>query len=241
MKLTFVHASAAVFAASVFAVSAGDVTGKVVLKGTPPPEKEIAPLAADPMCGKAFAAANNGATPKTRFFRLGAGGELADAFVYITKGLEGKTFDAPAAPVTLDQKGCEYVPYIVGAQAGQEIKVTNSDPFLHNVHPTPKVTGNPEANKAMMNDKFPPLSFKFSKPEVFLTFKCDVHPWMFSYVGVVEHPFFAVTGADGKFTLKNVPAGKYTIEVIHRKGGKTSAEVEVTGSGAKQDFTIELK
>jgi hypothetical protein len=216
--------------ASLQVATAADVVGKVTVTGTPSPEK---PLPMDPNCGKLHA----GAKPTTTFFVVGPNKELADVFVHVVKGLEGKKFDAPASAAVLDQVGCIYVPYVVGAQTGQKIEVRNSDPLLHNVHPTPTVAGNKEANKAQL-PKAPALIFSWDKPEIFLRFKCDVHPWMFSYVGLVDHPFYAVTGKDGSFKLANLPDGKYTIEAYHRKGGKVTKDIEVKGGNATVNFEI---
>jgi hypothetical protein len=116
--------------------------------------------------------------------------------------------------------------------------VKNSDAFVHNVHTKP--AANPESNQVQMGNG-PDLTYTFDKPESFLKFQCDVHPWMFAWVTVVDHPYFAVSGADGKFTIKNVPAGKYTIEAAHRKLGVQTAEVEVKADGATQDFSFEKK
>ena len=135
--------------------------------------------------------------------------------------------------------GCEYQPYINSAQVGQTIRVLNSDKAMHNVHPTPTVEGNPEANKAQLPGGAP-LNFTFAKAEKFLRFKCDVHPWMFSYVSVFETPFHAVTGKDGSFKITGVPDGKYKLVVEHRKGGKVEKDIEVKG-GAKADFEITAK
>ena len=156
-------------AASSLAVFGGDITGKVTLKGEPSGELKL-PL--DPLCKKTV---KPGVTPTTRFYVKDASGGLADVFVYL------KNVDATKAPeeaVVLDQKSCEYSPYVIGAQVGQTIKVLNSDPVLHNVHPTPKKAGK-EYNKAQLPNG-PALTFSWDKPEVFLRFKCDVHPWMVS-------------------------------------------------------------
>lgn len=223
----------AAVAATVSAAHAGDIVGKITLKGTPPPEK---PLPLDPTCG----GLHQGAKPTTTFYVVGKDGGLADTFVYITKGLEGKKFNAPSTPAELDQVGCVYTPYVSGAQTGQKILVKNSDPVLHNVHPTPTVAGNKETNKAEL-PKSPPLEFSWDNSEVFLRFKCDVHPWMFAYVGLVNHPYYAVSGKDGTFTIKNVPPGTYTVEAYHRKAGKVTADVKVESGNAKADFTLEVK
>lgn len=227
-------------AASLQIAAAGDITGTITLKGTPPPEKEITQIKDDVNCGKLHTA-----PVKTRFYVVGGSGELADVFITL-KGISGKSAGASAAPLVIDQKGCEYIPYVAACQTGQKIVVKNSDPVLHNIHPTPANTaaGNKEENKAQMAGGAD-LNFVFPAAENFLRFKCDVHPWMFSYVNVVDHPYFAVTGADGKFTIKNVPPGKYTVVAMHRKAAPAPAgvekEIEVTGDGAKLDLTLDAK
>ena len=228
---------AAALVASIGSALAADITGKVTLKGTAPAETPI--TVTDPNCGKVKPPVS-----KTRFYAAGKDGGLADVFVWLKEGVTAKP--APAAsPVVLDQVGCEYTPYVIGAQTGQKINVKNSDQTLHNVHPTPSVAGNKESNRAQMFGGAP-LEFAFDNQEVFLRFKCDVHPWMFSYVGVVGHPYFAVTDADGNFTIKGVPPGKYTVEAVHRKshlkgGNGLAKEVTVDAGGAKADFVVEVK
>ncbi|MBI2928809.1 MAG: hypothetical protein HYY24_24365 [Verrucomicrobia bacterium] len=233
MKMNVRYLIVAALLTSLSAGFAADITGKITLKGTPPPEKEL-PL--DPQCSKLHTT-----KPTTRFYVVGSGGELADVFVYIKDGLSGKTFEAPAEPAVLDQKGCEYTPYVFGVQTKQKLLVKNSDPVLHNVHTTPsKESSNKESNRAQpMGGK--DLEFVFDNPEVFLRFKCDVHPWMFSYAGVVTHPFHSTTGKDGTFKIKNVPAGKYVIEAYHRKGGKLTKEITVGADNVTADFTMEVK
>lgn len=211
---------------------AADITGKVTLKGTPPPEK---PIPLDPTCGKLHPSGKL----STRFYVVGKDGGLADVFVHITAGLKDKNFPTPAQPAVVDQKGCEYLPYVLGAQTKQKIVVKNSDPVLHNVHPTPTVAGNKEANKAQLPGG-PVLEFTWDNPEVFLRFKCDVHPWMFSYVGLVDHPFYGVSDADGNFKIANVPPGTYTVEAYHRKGGKVTQQVTVGAESKKVDFTVNV-
>lgn len=213
---------------------AGDITGKITLNGEAPAEKAITPLKNDPNCGKLVTG-----MPMTTFYIVGEGGALADAVV-VLKGLGGQSKGASAEPLVIDQKGCFYVPYVAAVQTGQKITVKNSDPVLHNVHTMPAVAGNESKNLAQMPGGAD-LEFVFAKPEEFLKFKCDVHPWMFSYVTVCDHPYFDVTGEDGSFTIANVPPGKYTIEVQHRKAGSASAEVEVTDAGATVDLAIDLK
>jgi len=232
MKLNRRFLGFAALVASLQLASAGDITGKITLKGTPPPEKDI-PL--DPACGKIHP------TKKTRLYVVGANGELADTFIYVKDGLTGKTFPVPEKANLIDQVGCEYQPYVSGLMVNQKLLVRNSDPVLHNVHPIPAVAGNSEKNIAQL-PKAKDLEFSFPKEEQFLRFKCDVHPWMYSYVTVLNHPFYSVSGKDGTFKIENLPAGKYTVEANHRKAGKQTVEVEVPATGSKEaNFTLEAK
>jgi hypothetical protein len=214
---------------------AGDITGTVTLKGTPPKERDITPLKDDPTCGKLHAE-----MPTTHFYVVGPQGGLADVVISV-QGISGKSTGASAPPVVLDQKGCEYSPQIFAVQTDQKIMVKNSDPVLHNVHDLPTVPGNKEQNMAQMPNG-PELTFSFSKPEDFLKFKCDVHPWMFAWASVFDHPYFAISAKDGTYKIANVPAGKYTIKAGHRKAGTATQEIEVKeGEPAKVDFTLEAK
>jgi hypothetical protein len=213
---------------------AGDISGKVTLKGTPPKEKEIK---FDQNCGSM-----NTGTVTTRHYVVSGDGGLANVFVYISKGAEGKG-TAPSAPVMLDQKNCMYQPYIVGAMVNQKIQIKNSDPLLHNVHALPKVDGNNEFNFAQ------PIQGQtdersFPKPEVLIKMKCEVHDWMFAYVGIVDNPYFAITDKDGKFTIKDVPPGNYTLTAYHLKTHTNtkgiSKDIKVEGAPVTADFTVEL-
>lgn len=239
MKLNQTLATVAGFAVAMQFATAGNITGKVTLAGTPPAEKEITPLVEDATCGKLL----GGSKPKTKFFVVGANQELADVIV-VLKGdaLKGKSTGASAATAVMDQKGCEYTPQILAVQTGQKIAVKNSDPVMHNVHTVPTASGNKEENKGQ-GAGAADLNFSIPVAENFLKFKCDVHPWMFAWVTVVDHPYFAVTGKDGSFTIKDVPPGKYKIAALHRKGAPAGVEkdIEVTADGGKTDFTIEVK
>lgn len=214
--------------------SAGDVTGNITLKGTPPKEKDITPLKEDPNCGKFHSA-----MPTTRFYVTGSGGQLADVVVYL-EGVQAKSGGAAASPTVLDQKSCVYVPQILAVQTGQKIQVKNSDPVLHNVHAQPAVSGNKESNNAQMPNGAD-ITLSFDKPELFLKFKCDVHPWMFAWISVFDHPFFSVSDKDGAFKIANVPPGKYTLVAEHRKAGKVTQPIEVTDAGAKATLTMDAK
>ncbi len=196
---------------------ANGIVGRVILKGTPPPEQQI-PV--DPTCGKL------NARVMTRFYAVGTNAGLANVFVVI-KELPPGRWILPETPVEIRQRGCEYLPYINAAMAGQVIRVFNDDPTLHNVHPTPTADGNQESNRAQLPGGAP-LDFRFKEPESFLRFKCDVHPWMFAYVSVVAHPFFAVSAADGSFALPEPPPGRYKVQFNHRKAGTQEVEVNVS-------------
>jgi Carboxypeptidase regulatory-like domain len=223
MKSYITGLSIALLAGSVPLASAGDISGKVTLKGTPKPE---IPIDLGDICGKLHA----GEKVTTGHFVVGPDQGLANVFVYIKEGAKS-TPPAGESPL-LDQKGCLYEPYVLGVVAGQPLKIRSSDPFMHNVHAMPKVPGNKEFNFAQavqgqVNEK------TFEKPEVLVRMKCDVHPWMFAYVGVVEHPYYAVTGKDGSFKISNVPAGNYTVEAFHLKAGAKTEKVTVGASDSK--------
>ena len=232
MKKSLLLLSLGIFFALQLA-SAADITGVINLKGTAPAEKELSPIKDDPYCSTMYP----GALPTTHFYVVSAGGGLADVIVSL-KGISGKSTGASAAPLVLDQKGCLYYPQILAVQTGQKIIVKNSDTCVHNVHTVPKE--NAPQNMVQMPGGAD-LNFTFDKPEPFLKFQCDVHPWMFAWVSVFDHPYFSVSGADGKFTIKDVPPGKYTLEATHRKLGVQTAEIEVKDTGAAQNFTFEIK
>jgi plastocyanin len=234
MKKTSVFMTATLVVAMAQMAVAADVTGKVTLKGTAPAEKEITPLKDDPNCGKLHST-----VPTTHFYTVSGKGELADVVVSI-EGVGGGSSGASASPVVIDQKGCEYGPQILAVQTDQKIQVKNSDPVLHNVHTVPTVAGNAEKNQAQAPGASE-LTFAFSKPENFLKFKCDVHPWMFAWVSVFDHPYFAVTGPDGSFKIANVKPGKYKITAAHRKAGTVTQEIEVKDGGATANLTLEAK
>jgi len=212
--------------------AASVISGRVLFKGTPPPPRTL-PL--DPMCGKLHPA------PTTESdFNVGASNGLAEVLVY----LKGLPADANQAPPTetplLDQKGCVYTPRVLGVMVNQKFRIRNSDALLHNVHALPK--SNKEFNFAQVvqgqvNEK------SFGVPEVLLRIKCDVHPWMNAHVGVFEHRFFAVTDSNGQFRLPaGVPAGKFTLEAAHPKGGIVSQEITVAPGEQKQiELTISPK
>jgi plastocyanin len=210
--------------------AAGTITGKILFTGKAPVHKKI-DMDEDPLCAKLHKTAVYDDT-----LELGRKGAVANAFVYIKKGLEGKKFEPPAEPVTIDQRGCWFEPRVIGMQAGQSLKAVNSDPVTHNIHPRAKV--NREWNQNQPEGAEPAIR-KFAYPEVMIRVKCNIHPWMKAWIGVVDNPYFAVTGADGSFEMKNVPPGVYTIEAWQEELGTQEQQVTVAASGnAAADFTF---
>ena len=201
--------------------TAGDINGVVAFEGTAPKNEPIK-MNADPVCVK------ENTTPQEQETYEVADGKLANVFVYVKDGLSAYTFDTPTAVVTIDQKNCRYHPHVFGVMVNQPLEILNSDPTLHNIHALPK--GNAEFNNGQPIQGMK-TEHKFTAKEVMVPFKCDVHGWMNAYVGVLEHPYFQVTSKDGKFTLKGLPPGTYTIEAWHEKLG--TQEVKVT-LGAKE-------
>jgi plastocyanin len=166
-------------------------------------------------------------------------GRLANVFVYVKSGLEGESFPVPAEKKHVDQKGCLYSPHVLGVQVGQTVEFTNSDPTLHNIHAISKA--NEESNDPQPQG-MPPIDKTFAKPEVMVPLRCDIHPWMSAYLGVVPHPYYAVSGEDGTFSIRNLPPGKYTLEAWHEKLGTQTREVTVTpGRMVKVNFDFKPK
>jgi plastocyanin len=213
---------------------AADITGTITFKGAPPAEIPLTQMEDNADC-----MATHTNTPTTHHYVVGPNGEFGNVTVYL-QGMDGKSTGASAAPAVLDQKGCLYNPTILAVQTGQKITVKNSDDCIHNVHAIPKIAGNQEFNDPQMPGGAA-LTYTFPKPEMFIKFQCDVHPWMFAWVSVFDHPYFCVSGADGKFTIKNVPPGKYTIVAAHRKAGEQTQQVEVKDGNATVNFTFEAK
>jgi hypothetical protein len=223
--------AAAPDAKKVDAATAATITGKVVLDGTPPAATVIK-TSSDPTCAEA-----NKGDLKTETFVADNGG-LENVFVYVKDGLGNKyIFDTPTDPVKLDQKGCHYVPHVLGVRTTQPLQIVNSDNTLHNVHGMPQTNqefnfGQPVAGVSN--------TVTFTTPEVLIPFKCDVHSWMNAYIGVVDHPYFAVTANGGKFELRTIPPGTYTIEAVHEKLGRQTQQVTL-GEKDSKEITFTFK
>ena len=206
----------------------GSITGTITFEGKAPKMKPLR-LDADPIC-----VANNEIAPKKEWLILDENKGVKNVLVFVTEGLN-IDYSPPGEPVVIDQKGCIYSPHVLGIMAGQQLDILNNDGTLHNIHALPKV--NKEFNKAQPRSK-KKLSVKFEKPEAPFKVKCDVHPWMGAYIGVFDHPCFAVSGDDGTYIISDLKPGEYVIEAWHEKLGSQTANVTVSDSAAHQNFTF---
>ncbi|HVS10952.1 MAG TPA: carboxypeptidase regulatory-like domain-containing protein [Planctomycetota bacterium] len=201
---------------------AGTVRGVITLAGTPPPRKPIA-------MGGVAGCQHDGEVLTESV--VASGGKLANVFVRVKDGLAAEDVPPPPVePAVLDQRGCVYVPHVLGVRAGQPLVIHNGDPASHNVNARPKRPKNEAFNKVQ-----PPqgadIQVVFPEPEVAISFECNLHPWMRSWVAVVENPFFAVSAADGGFEIAGLPPGRYVLEAWHEVYGRRSLPVEVPESG----------
>jgi len=210
--------------------TAGSVAGSIRFIGKRPVRK-VVDMSSDPACvdahhGKAY----------DESLVVNRNGTLANVFVYVKSGLEGKTFPVPSTPVTIDQQGCWFHPRVLGIQVGQRLSVINSDPVTHNIHPMAEI--NREWNHSQGAGDAP-LARKFLKPEVMIPVKCNIHSWMHAFIGVVDNPYYAVTGADGTFKIDNLPPGDYVLEAWQEKLGRQDEKITVGPSGkVETSFTF---
>ncbi|MBC7929713.1 MAG: carboxypeptidase regulatory-like domain-containing protein [Rubrivivax sp.] len=211
----------------------GSIAGTISFTGAPPAPKVIS-MEQDPVC----ASSNPNAVAEDLVV---SGDKLQNVFVYIKDGKAGDRnissfkFDVPAQPVKLDQQGCRYVPHVTGIQTNQPFEVLNSDPTAHNVNVDAK-----------LNDKFnqgqppsgAPITKQFKRAETVIPVKCNQHPWMRAYVGVLSHPFFAVTDKDGHFEIKGVPPGTYTVVAWHEKYQQGITQSVTVGASEKKALDL---
>jgi hypothetical protein len=212
----------------------GSITGKINFKGAKPSAQKIK-MNADPKCVKI----HSGKEVESNQVVVNPNNTLKDVFVYVKSGLTSKNFPSPKEKVVFDQKGCVYYPRVFGLMINQPLEIINSDPTLHNVHALPKNSKQFNIAQPKMGMK---MTQKFDKPEVMIKIKCEVHNWMAAYVGVLDHPFYAVSDDKGNFEIKNLPAGTYEIETWHEKFGTQTMQVTVGAADSKTaDFTYEAK
>lgn len=214
---------------------AGAVTPSVTVRGTVKfdgvaPKPAHINMAQEPSCAKM-----HGGTAASQEVVIGPNGSLANVIVYISEGLTSPVADAPpSSPMVIEQKGCMYEPHVLALQAGQDLKVINSDSTSHNIHPMP--ANNREWNKSQPPGS-PAIEATFAREEIAIPVKCNIHPWMKSYIGVFKNPYFSVTDKNGSFELKNLPPGTYTVSAWHEKYGTVTQNITV---GANESKAIEL-
>ncbi len=206
--------------------NAGTIQGTIHYAGTPPKPVNI-DMNQDPAC-------TLGPALSSERYVVGKDGGFANVFVYVKDGLGNKVYAGPTEPVDIDQKGCRYIPHVVGAMVGQPVRFTNSDPTMHNVHMVPTVAGNqavdisqpPAGGPTTPQDKR-----TFRDPELMMPVRCNNHPWMQAFINVVSNPFHAVSDTSGHYEIKGVPPGTYTIEADQEVMGTKPATVTVPAKG----------
>jgi hypothetical protein len=208
--------------------TSGQIAGVVNFSGAVPKLSSI-DMTADPMCPQKSQPAETVAVKN---------GRLANVFVYVKEGLPQGAFAAPQEPIVLSQKDCRYSPRMMGIMVKQPFKIVNDDQANHNIHDMP--SHNPQWNEEQQpTDK--PVVKTFPNPEMMLALQCNQHPWMRAYVNVMTNPYFAVTGDDGHFEIKNLPPGEYTLAAVHEKFGEKSMKVKVAArenAKAQFDFSV---
>lgn len=216
-------AEGAAAAPAVDPAQAATITGTVKFAGTAPANEKI-DMSAEPTCAQ-----KHSTPPVKQTVVANSNGTLKNVFVYVKEGLPQQDWPDKTNEVVLDQSGCEYIPRVIGLQSGQELTIRNSDGLLHNVNAKP--TTNRGFNVGQPTNMETKKSF--SQAEVMIPLTCEVHGWMEGFVGVVDHPYFAVTGDDGSFKLEGLPPGTYTLEAWHEKFGTKQIQVTVAAQESK--------
>lgn len=210
----------------------GAVSGKITFIGTLPKQKSL-DLSKEPQCVKMHAA--DPLLPET--FVAGPGNALRNVVVYVSQGGPVSS-TPPSQPVLFNQQGCQYTTHVLAFRVGQEVNISNSDPFSHNIHPLAKI--NREWNKIQPAGT-PPFTYAYDQEE-FIPVKCNLHSWMQGYFVILKTPFFAVTGDDGRFTLADLPPGHYTVTAWHEALGTLHQDITISGAEAQTiNFTFNAK
>ncbi|HEY0785775.1 MAG TPA: carboxypeptidase regulatory-like domain-containing protein [Acidobacteriaceae bacterium] len=222
------HAPAATYT-QIDEATGATLTGTIHYAGKPPAQPVEIDMAQDPACSL------SGANMSEQYVLHG--GAMANVFVSIKDGLGNKTYAVTRTPVRIDQKGCRFLPHVSGAMVGQQVEFTNSDPTMHNVHMMPAASGNDSFDVSQGPNSGPDRR-QFHAPELMIPLRCNNHPWMQAYVNVVSNPFFAVSDAQGHYTIRGLPPGTYTVVADQEQLGQQSATITVAArQSAAQDFT----
>jgi plastocyanin len=210
----------------------GTIGGKVTLSGAPPKSKPL-DLSKEPDCVKMHAS-----NPLySENVVVGSGNSLRNVVVYISAGASDN-YQGSNAQGLFDQQGCHYATHVLALRIGQEVKISNSDPFSHNIHPLAKV--NREWNK-MQPAGTPPFTYAYDHEEI-IPIKCNIHPWMQGYFVILKTGHFSVTGDDGRFSLPDLPPGHYVVTAWHEAYGTQSKEITINGSeSVSLDFSFAAK
>lgn len=215
-------------AAAVAVADPATIRGQIQFEGTPAPNEPI-DMAEEPQC-----AAKHTGQPTKHTVVVNDNGTLRNVFIYIKEGLPEQDYPVSGEKPVLDQEGCIYQPHVMGVQAGQEITIRNSDPLLHNVKAVPDKNRGFNISQPQVMES----TRSFPTQEVMIPVECNVHGWMQAYIGVVDHPYFAVSGEDGSFEIANLPAGSYVLEAWHEKYGTQTLNVTVgPNETAEGNFT----
>jgi plastocyanin len=213
--------------------TAGSISGVVSFTGVAPKRIPI-DMSADPACALAT-------EPNLTEQYIVDHGKLANVYVYVKAGVPDSTAPAGTAAVVLDQKGCRYIPHVIALQQGGSVEFRNSDPTMHNIHTTPAQVGNStvDISETPMGA---PQTKQFNAPEAMLPVRCNNHPWMSAFMNIAPNPYFAVTGADGSFTIPNLPPGSYTLAAVHEKLGEQDIQISVGPKAtARASFSFSAK